>query len=166
MCTGCNASDSCLLKISESHLLLKIWLLTPPLSQVTVNGSEYRGSPHGTLDPHPMRIGDPDSKTTLPPHGLDPDLSCVLCCVTVREIQSSSAMRVVCVPCGAHVRPHWIRIGDPDSVNPFSVPVRRAPLIWGLMSIHLWIWLTLSLFSYVGWKGSSSCNTRLDDTSK
>ena len=36
------------------------------------------------------------------------------------------AMRVVCVPCGAHVRPHWIQIGDPDPVNPVSV--WRAPL--------------------------------------
>ena len=44
-------------------------------------------SPHGTLDPHPMRIGDPDSKTTLPPHSLDPDPRCVLCYVTVREMQ-------------------------------------------------------------------------------
>ena len=60
------------------------------------------GSPHKTLDPHPMRIGDLDSKTTLPPQGLDPDPSRVLCCVTVRKIQSSGAMRVVCVPCRAH----------------------------------------------------------------
>ena len=60
-----------------------------------------RGSSHGTLDTHPMRIGDPDSKTALPPHDLDSDPSYVLCCVTVREIHSSSAMRVVCVPCGA-----------------------------------------------------------------
>ena len=37
----------------------------------------YWGSPHGTLDPDPMRIGDPHPKTTLPPHGLDPDPSCV-----------------------------------------------------------------------------------------
>ena len=50
-------------------------------------------------DPHP------NSKTTFPPHGLDPDPSFVLCCVTVRVIQSSSAMRVVCVLCGAHTRP-------------------------------------------------------------
>ena len=55
------------------------------------------------------------------------DPSCVLCCVTVSEIKSSSAMRVVCVPCGAHARPYWIRIGDPDPVNPFSEPVWRAP---------------------------------------
>ena len=25
---------------------------------------------------------------------------------TVRELQSSNAMRVVCIPCGAHVTPH------------------------------------------------------------
>ena len=48
-----------------------------------------------------------DSKTTLPPNGLDLDPNCVLCCLTVREIQSSSAiMRVVCVPCGALAQPH------------------------------------------------------------
>ena len=71
---------------------------------------------------------DLDSKTTLPPHGLDPDPSCMLlCCVTVRKIQSSSVMRVVCVRFGAHARPSWIRIGDPHPVNPFSVPVWRAP---------------------------------------
>ena len=52
------------------------------------------------------------SKTTLPPHDLDPDPSWVLCCVTVHVIQSSSAMCVFCVPCGAHAQPHWIRIGD------------------------------------------------------
>ena len=67
-------------------------------------------SPHGTLDPNPMRIGDPDSKTTLPPHGLDPDQSCVLCCVTapvrVCEFQSSSAMHVVCMQYAAHATPH------------------------------------------------------------
>ena len=40
---------------------------------------EYWGSPHRTLDPYLMRIGDPDYRTTLPPHGLDPDLSCMLC---------------------------------------------------------------------------------------
>ena len=34
--------------------------------------------PHGTLDPHPMRIDDPNSKPALPPHGLDPYPSC--CC--------------------------------------------------------------------------------------
>ena len=39
----------------------------------------YWGSPHGTLDPHWVRPLDPDSKTTLPPHCLDPDPSCVLC---------------------------------------------------------------------------------------
>ena len=33
-------------------------------------------------------------------------LRAVLCCVTVREIQSSSAMHVVCVLCEAHARPH------------------------------------------------------------
>ena len=50
------------------------------------------GSPHGTLDPNPMRIGDLDSKTTLLPHGLNLDPSCVLCCVTlhVTECVSSS----------------------------------------------------------------------------
>ena len=93
-----------------------------------VSNDTHRGSPHGTLNPHPMRIGDLDSKTTLTPHGFDLVLSCVLCCVTVREIQSCSSMRVVCVLCGAHARPHWIRIGDLESVNPFSVTVWRAPL--------------------------------------
>ena len=36
-----------------------------------------------TFDQNPMRIGDLDPKTTLPPHGLDTDPSCVLYCVTV-----------------------------------------------------------------------------------
>ena len=40
-----------------------------------------------------MRIGDPDSKAILPPHGLDLDPNCVLqCSGTVREFQSGSAM--------------------------------------------------------------------------
>ena len=75
------------------------------------------------------RMWDPDPKTTLSPHGLDPDLSCVLqLYAKVREIQFSSAMRVVCVPCGVEARPPWIRIGDPDRVNLVSVCVWRAPL--------------------------------------
>ena len=36
------------------------------------------------------------------------------CSGTVRQIESSSAMRIVCMPCGAHTTPHWIQIGDPD----------------------------------------------------
>ena len=111
-------------------MFLKLVIYLPYANKSSLMRALYlqRGSPHGALNPHLMRIGDSDSKTTLPLHGLDPDPSCVLCCVTVSEIQSSSAMRVVCVPCGAHARPHWIRIGDPDSVNPFSVPVWRALL--------------------------------------
>ena len=46
-------------------------------------GKHCRGSPHGTLDLDPVFIGDPDPKTTLPPHGLNLDPSCVLCCMTV-----------------------------------------------------------------------------------
>ena len=75
-----------------------------------MNESEAKERVNVCLDPNPMLIGDPDSKTTLPPHGLDSDLSCVLCCVTacatVREFQSSSAMRVVYMPCGAHATPN------------------------------------------------------------
>ena len=54
------------------------------------------GSPHGALDPDPMRIEDPDLTTTLLPHGLNPDPS------RIREVQCSTAMRVVRVTCGAH----------------------------------------------------------------
>ena len=49
-------------------------------------------------------------------------------CNRVREFKSSSAMRVVCMPCGARAIPHWIRIRDPNPVNPVSVLVWRAPL--------------------------------------
>ena len=87
------------------------------------------GSPHGTLDPDPMRIGDSDPKTALPPHNLDPDPSCVLCCVgSVREIQSIRA----------HARPHWIWIGNQDPVNPVSVPVWRAPLSYTNWTCLVW----------------------------
>ena len=104
----------------------------------------HGGSPHGTLDPDLMRNEDPDPKTILPPHGLYPDPSCVLCCdcVTVHR----SVMRVVYVPCVAHVRPHWIRIRDPDPVNLVSVPVWRAHwcrwLAWG---VHQWTDMGVSL---------------------
>ena len=70
-----------------------------------------RGSPHGTLGSDPMRIGDPDPKTVLPPHGLDLDLSCVLCC------QSNSKMHLVMchvglirdhIESGLGIRIQWI----------------------------------------------------------
>ena len=53
------------------------------------------GSPHGTLDPNPMRIGDLGSTTTLSPHGLDLDPSCVLCCVTAHIIECVSSSPAV-----------------------------------------------------------------------
>ena len=72
------------------------------------------------------------------------ELSAMLC-QTVGEIQSSSAMHAVFVAFGAHMRSHWIWIGDPDPVNPVSVPVWRAPL-WGRIhfrnawgSAEMWI---------------------------
>ena len=73
----------------------------------SASGQEW-DSPHGTLDPGSMWIGNPDPQTTLPPHGLDPDPSCVLCYVIVREIRSSSAIRVVCMQCRGRASPHWI----------------------------------------------------------
>ena len=51
------------------------------------------------------------------------------CSGTVHEIQNTnSAMHVVCLPCGAHARPHWNRVRNSDQVNPVSVPVWRAPM--------------------------------------
>ena len=94
------------------------------------------------LDPNLMRIGDLDSKTTFPPHGLDPDPSCMLCCVTacvtVRDLQSSSAMRVVCMPCEAHTTPHWIRIGESESgESGFSTHVESPIVILQVCHIAL-----------------------------
>ena len=71
------------------------------------------------------------------------------CSRTVREIQSSSAVRVVCLPCGAHARPHWIRIVDPDPVNPFSVPVSRAPVLLYFVKQHELYWVTRSLIDRI-----------------
>ena len=51
----------------------------------------------------------------------------VLCCMIVRKIQFSGAMRVVCVSCGAHTKPHWIWIRNSDPANPVLVPVWRVP---------------------------------------
>ena len=80
-----------------------------------------------------FRSGIPDLKTTVPPHGRDPDRSCVLCCATVHQNSAwdpaQQCIRPVCAPCGAHARQHWIRIRDSNPVNPISVPVRRAPLL-------------------------------------
>ena len=90
------------------------------------DGHISRGSPHRPLDPDPMRIEVPDPTTTLLPRGLNADPSCV------REIQSSSAMRVVRVPCAAHAIPQWKRIGNPDPVNSVSVSVWRALLSLGV----------------------------------
>ena len=59
------------------------------------------------------------------------------CSGTMLEIESSSTMHVVCVPCLAHARPHRIRFGDPYPVNPVSVPVWRALLINKLKLLHL-----------------------------
>ena len=44
------------------------------------------------------------------------------CSRTVCEVQSSRAMRVVCVRCGAPAKPYWIRIRDPDPVNLVRCP--------------------------------------------
>ena len=69
------------------------------ISDVNPEGNFDWGSPHRTLDPDLMRIKDPDPTTILLPHRLNPDPSCAC------ETQSSSAMRVVCMPCGAHATP-------------------------------------------------------------
>ena len=58
---------------------------TPVWSCVVVSMFSYWGSTHGNLNPDPMWIRDPFPKTTLPPHGLDLDPSCVLYCVTVLQ---------------------------------------------------------------------------------
>ena len=60
----------------------------------------HRVSPHGTFDSDPMRIGDPDLKTTLLPQCLDPDPSCL-------TVFRDSA---------------W------GLIQQVSVPLRRAPL--------------------------------------
>ena len=98
-----------------------IWAECGSLYSVVFNTIQW-SSPHGTLDSDPMQIQDPDQMTTLLPHFLNPDPSCVC------EIQSSIAMRVVCVPCGAYTQPHWIRIRNSHPVNPVSVPMWRAPM--------------------------------------
>ena len=57
--------------------------------------------------------------STRPRSGSEPRAVCV---------RSSPAvpMRIVCVSCGVHAKPHWIQIRDPDPVNPVSMPVWRA----------------------------------------
>ena len=71
--------------------------------------------------PDPMRIGDPDPKTTLPPHGFNLDPSCMLCCVTVLRNSVWNPVQ----QCNARSG----QIGNLDPANPLSVPVWRAPLI-------------------------------------
>ena len=65
------------------------------------------GSPHRTFDPDPMRIGNLDPKTTLPPNDLNPDPSRMLCCI--RQCVKSS-LAVQCAPVfvvfGAHTWDH------------------------------------------------------------
>ena len=98
-----------------------------------MNFIPQRGSPHRTLYLDLMLIGDPDPKTTLPTHSLDPELRAVVN-MTVHEFQSSRAICVVCLPSRTYARPH-----DPDPVNPVSVPVWRALLrmdLIMLMSLH------------------------------
>ena len=51
--------------------------------------------------------------TTLPPHGLDPDLSCVLCYVTT-----------------------WIRILDPDRGSRFNACVERPTIPYKVFQIE------------------------------
>ena len=72
----------------------------------------------GPWDPNPVRIRDSNPKrVTLPPHNLDLDWGA--CCAawqcsgTVCKIKASSAMHIVSVPYGAHVRSQWIRIREP-----------------------------------------------------
>ena len=74
-----------------------------------------------------MRIGDPDSKTTLPPRGLDPDPSSMLCCVTVREQCNVRSLRAVWSSRATTLNLDRGSI----SVNPFSVPVWRASIFQG-----------------------------------
>ena len=68
---------------------------------------------------------------------LGSELRAMLRC-TVREIQSSSAMRAVFMAFKAHVRPHWIQTGDPDPVNPVSVPLWRALSLCKVWSQLVW----------------------------
>ena len=57
---------NCWKVICKSELIV---ILRPVLTHDLDNVAYQRGSPHGTLDPDSMRIGDADSKTTLPSHG-------------------------------------------------------------------------------------------------
>ena len=63
--------------------LLKAFNLYNRFRIIVHNFGTYGGSPHGTLDPDRMRIGDPDPNTIVLPYVFDPDPTCVLCCVTV-----------------------------------------------------------------------------------
>ena len=71
--------------------------------------TSHWGSPHATMDLDLIRIRDLDPKTTLPPHNLDPDLSCVPCCVG-QLVRSSPALQwpmlTAFVSFRTHARPH------------------------------------------------------------
>ena len=82
------------------------------------------GFPHRTLDLDPMRIGDPDSKTTSPPHGLDPDLNCMLCCVTVLR-ESAHSLRAMWSACDTTLNQDW---GSESSESGFSSHV-ESPIV-------------------------------------
>ena len=81
-------------KTSRKCLLPEIWRCQEGMSQWD--------SPHGTLDLNPNQIGGLDRKTTLPPQSLIWAACCAAwkCSGTMREIQSSNAICVLCVLCG------------------------------------------------------------------
>ena len=92
---------------------------------------------HETLDPDPMmrigiRIQRPLRASTRLRSGSDLRTCAVWqCSWIVREIQSSSAIRVVSVPCETQARLHWIRIVDPSGLGESGFSARvESPNDW------------------------------------
>ena len=75
---------------------------------------------HGSWPNEDQGSGSKDHfASTRPPSGSE--LRAVLCHSAWDPVQQPNGCSLVCMPCGAHVRPHWIQIGDLDSVNLVSV---------------------------------------------
>ena len=91
------------------------------------------GSLHRTLDLKAIWIGDPEFKDHFASTRPQWDPSWALCCMTVREIQSSSAMCVVCVPCGLWSSRATTLNPDRDSESSesvFSARVESPHIFW------------------------------------
>ena len=124
------------LKISHIFVNFSSWILTFPKNGYCILLITWTSISRCLTTGLSTRVlwsaSDADRGSVLKDHFLI-GAACCTTRMTVREIQLCSAMRVVCVPRGAHAKPHWIQIGDADPVIPVSMLVWRVPLfqsIW------------------------------------